>query len=105
MLDNKTVIMKLLQVLAEWQSLVKVILDRGISFSDNLDIVSVSFTSSATPDAENTVAHDLGKTPTGFIVCSIDKGAIVYNGVGSWTKTNIYLKCNTASTAVKALVF
>lgn len=103
--DQKTILKKLLQVLSEWQFSLKSILDHGISFNDNLDIASISFTSSGTPDAENTVTHDLGKVPEGFIVYDIDKGATVYRGPTSWTKTNIYLRCNTATTAIKAWLF
>jgi len=95
----------LITELGKWDIGLKSILDRGISFSDNIDAVSISFTSSGTPDAENTVAHTLGKVPTGFLVYDLNKGAVVYRGTTSWTATNIYLKVNTASTAVKAWVF
>jgi len=91
--------------LSRWDSILKAILDRGVSFSDNVDSVSISFTSSGTPDAENTVAHTLGKAPTGFLVYDINKGAVVYRGSTAWTAANIYLKVNTATTAVKAWVF
>ena len=81
------------------------ILNRGIAFGDNIDCRLVSFTSSATPDAENTIVHTLGKIPTGYIVYSIDKAAIIYNGTTTWTATNIYLKANVASTTAKIIVF
>jgi hypothetical protein len=81
------------------------VLNRGISFSDNVDCRLTTFTSSGTPDAENTVPHSLGKVPTGYVVYGLDKGAVVYTGTTSWTKTNIYLKVNTASVAVKIIVF
>lgn len=81
------------------------ILNRGISFSENVDCRLATFTSSGTPDAENTVAHALGKVPTGYIVYGIDKAAIVYTGTTAWTKTNIYLKCNVATVATKIIVF
>lgn len=81
------------------------LLNRGLNFADNFDGRILSFTSSVTPDAENTVAHTLGKIPTGFIVTDINKGAVVYRGTTSFTATNIYLKCNTASTAIKVLIF
>lgn len=96
---------KMITVLGQQASNLKAILDRGISFDDNLDVASISFASSATPDAENTVPHLLGKMPTGFLIYDIDKGAVVYRGPTTWTKTNIYLKVNTASVAVKAWVF
>lgn len=81
------------------------ILNRGILFDDNVDCRRLTFTSSATPDAENTVAHTLGKIPTGYIVYSQNKAASIYLGSTTWTLTNIYLKVNVASVAVKIIVF
>lgn len=81
------------------------ILNRGISFDDNVDCRRVTFTSSATPDAENTVPHSLGKVPIGYLIYGLDKAAIVYTGATSWSDTNIYLKVNVASVAVKIIVF
>lgn len=81
------------------------ILNRGVSFTDNVDSVLLTFTSSATPDAQNTVAHTLGKIPTGYIVYSKDKAGDVYLGGTAWTATNIYLKVDVASVAVKVIVF
>lgn len=95
----------LVQIISNWALVNKAILDKGVSIDDNLDWVSISFTSSGTPDAENNVAHTLGKIPTGFFVYDIDKGAVVYRGTTSWTASNIYLKVNTATTAVKAWIF
>lgn len=103
--DKKIILKKLLQVLADWQFSVKSILDHGISFQDNVDIASITFTSSGTPDAENAVAHTLGKVPTGFLIYDLNKGAVVYKGTTAWTKTTIYLKVNTATTVVKSWVF
>lgn len=98
-------LIEVLRRLEEWDRNLGAILNRGILFQDNVDCVSVEFTSSGTPDAENTVPHTLGKVPVGFLVYGLDKGAVVYNGTTPNTKTNIYLKANTASTAVKAFVF
>lgn len=81
------------------------ILNRGIRFQDNVDCRQVSFSSSATPNAENTVAHTLGKVPTGYFVYSKDKAAHLYDGGTTWTKTNIYIKSDVASVAFKMIVF
>ena len=96
---------KLITVLGGLALNLKSILDRGISLKDNVDTAFISFTSSATPDAENTVPHNLKKIPTGFIVYDINKGAVVYKGSTTWTITNIFLKVNTATTIVKAWIF
>lgn len=55
------------------------------------------FTSSATPDAENTIAHNLGSVPTGYLIFSQDKAASLYTSGTTWTSSNAYLKCNVAS--------
>ncbi len=96
---------KLITILSQWSQNLKFILDRGISWTDNIDAVDVTFTSSATPDQENTVAHTLGKVPAGVIVYSQDKAGSVYNGTTAFTKTSVYLKCNVASATVKIKVF
>lgn len=104
-LDKQNFTVNLLRQLEERERNLKAILERGISFSDNVDCRLLSFTSSATPDAENTVAHTLGKIPTGFIVYYLDKGAVVYDSGTAWTSSNIYLKVNTATVAVKIIIF
>lgn len=55
------------------------------------------FTTSATPDAENTIAHTLGAVPIGHLVVKQDKAGSLYSGTTTWSSTNIYLKSNVAS--------
>lgn len=81
------------------------IFKNGVSFSDNLDGESITFTSSGTPDDENTIAHSLGRIPSGFIITNIDKAALIYKGTTGWDEDNIYLKVNVATVAVTILVF
>jgi hypothetical protein len=71
----------------------------------NFDGQWIEFTSSATPDAENTVEHDLDRIPTGYIVGQRNKAGVLYNGTTTWTSSNIYLKCNVASTAFRIFVW
>ncbi len=95
----------LYRILSEFFRKITTILNRGITFNENVDCRLNSFTSSGTPDAENTIAHGLGKVPTGYIIYSLDKASSVYKGSTAWTSTNIYLKVNVASVAVKIIVF
>lgn len=81
------------------------ILNNGVRFEDNHDAKIVNYTSNATPDTEDTLAHTLGKIPTGYIVCGKNKAGIIYDGSTSWTATNIYLKCDTASVTFKLIIF
>ncbi len=71
----------------------------------NFDGQWIQFTSSGTPDAENTVAHDLVRVPTGYIVGQRNKAGVLYNGSTAWSKTNIYLKCNVATTIFRIFVW
>lgn len=94
----------LITILGEFDLSLKAILDKGVSLNDNVDAAVVSYTSNATPDTEDTVAHTLGKIPTYFIVGDIDKGGVVYRSGTTFTSTNIYLKCTVASAAIKLIL-
>ena len=95
----------LFNVLSEFTNDVIKILNGGILFSDNFDCKLVTYTSNATPNTEDTFAHGLGRLPVGYLVYGMDKAAIVYDGGTAFTATNLYLKCNVATAAVKLLVF
>ena len=94
----------LLKSLTEQDDNLDSILDRGIAFEENVDCRFVTYTSNAAPNTADTVAHDLGKVPQGFIVIALDKAGIIYNG-GTFTNTDLILKCNVASVTVTILVF
>jgi hypothetical protein len=94
-----------LKTLQDFFNRIVAILNRGITFTDNVDCVLITTTTSATPDAENTIAHTLGKIPSGYIVYSQNKAASLYLGTTSWTSTNIYLKSNIATVIFKIIVF
>ena len=95
----------ILKALRDQQRNLEAILDRGIIFDENFDSVSVTFTSSATPDNENTIPHGLGKIPIGWLVYSKDKAGDVYDGTTAWTTTNLFLKVDIASVTVKIIIF
>ncbi len=84
---------------------IEAILDRGILFADNVDSVEVSFTSNASPNTEDTTAHGLGKIPIGYWVIRRDKAGILYDSGTDFDATNIYTKCDVASTAFTIIVF
>ncbi len=97
--------MALLRRLEEYDRNMRAMLDGGLNFPDNFEGKEITFTSSATPDAENTVVHALGRVPTRFYITSLDKAAIVYRSATAFTSSSIYLKANVASVAVKAIVY
>ena len=59
----------------------------------------VTYTSNATPNTQDTVPHNLGSVPVGYIVVSKDKAGDVYKSA-AFTSMNMYLKCSAASTTV-----
>lgn len=94
----------LFRSLTEQDDNLAAILDRGVSFLDNVDCDFVTYTSNAVADTEDTVAHDLGKVPTGIIPVSLDKAGIIYKST-TYTDENLFLKCNVASVTATLLVF
>lgn len=58
------------------------------------------YTSNATPDTEDTIAHTVGAIPLGIIVMGQDKAGHTYQVAGTgtaWTSTSIFLKSDVAS--------
>ncbi len=95
---------QLISELSEMVHGLQAILDGGISLGDNVDANVVSFTSSATPDTEEAIAHGLGKVPQHFIVSGVNKAAVVYRGPTSFTASHVYVKTSLASVAVKLIL-
>ena|SRR3990167_888968 len=95
----------LITVLGGWSGVLQAILDKGIDFDDNLDIKRVSVTSHGTPGTEFSVAHTLGKVPTGYIVYGQAAAGSVYDGTTANTKTTLYLKSDVATVSFRLVVF
>ncbi len=93
----------LFRYLNEVDENISALFGKGINFEDNFDSDYVTFTSHATPDTEFTVAHTLGRIPTGYIPVTKDKAADVYNTTAP-DKDNLYLKCSASSATIKLLV-
>lgn len=66
--------------------------------------VVVTYTTNATLNTADTVTHNLGYVPNGYIVVQNGNGGVIYSG-GSATRTTIPLKCTTASNAVTLMIF
>lgn len=81
------------------------ILNNGLLFSDNFNASIGSFMTDLTPGVESAVAHGLKRIPEGYFIISRDKAGIVYDSGTAWDSTNIYVKSNVASLAVKILIF
>ena len=81
-------------------------LGAGSGIAGNLDAVYVAYTSHATANTEDTVTHNLGRVPVGYLVIDRDKAGMVYSSnKAAWTTTTMRLKCDVASTTATLLVF
>jgi hypothetical protein len=96
---------KLIQSLGGLTLTLKAILDRGISFDDNVDCRRVSVTSHATPGTEFSVTNTLGKVPVGYIVYGQNAAGNVYDGTTANTATTLYLKSDVSSKTFRLLIF
>jgi hypothetical protein len=92
------------ELLRVWSKLAQIV-NGGLKFSDNFDMVTLSVADSGNADTEFTVAHTLKRVPVGYIVIKINKAAAVYDSGTAWTATDIYLKANAANCALTILVF
>jgi hypothetical protein len=81
------------------------ILTKGLLFSDNFNCYIGTLTTSAIAGTESGIAHGLKRTPSGYIITSRDKAAIIYDGSTGWDSTNIYVRSNVASVAINIMVF
>ncbi len=79
------------------------VLNGGIKITDNFDAQIVTVTLTAA-DTEQAVSHTLKRVPTGYIVLSNDKAAIIYDGTTSWTSSTIYIRSNVDNTTVKIII-
>jgi hypothetical protein len=80
------------------------ILNRGISFDDNVDARRVTVTSHGSPGTEFSVSHELGKVPIGRIIYSQSGAGSLYDS-GTNDATTMYFKSDAASVTFKIIVF
>ena len=94
-----------MSALVDVSNLLDAILNRGITFDDNVDCRRVTATTHATPGTEFSVTHTLGKVPVGYIVCGQDGAGSVYDGPTENTATTLYLKSDAASKNFRLIIF
>lgn len=88
---------------------VVLVLQGRVRFGPNNNIINkgenilgqfVTYTTNSSPNTEDAVPHNLGSVPVGYIVVRQNKSASLYDSGKTWTSSNLYLKCSTASTLV-----
>lgn len=71
----------------------------------NIDGVWVHYVSNGTANTEDTVSHNLQRTPSGIWVSVPDKNAVIYRGTTAWTSTQVFLKASAATVTVDIFLF
>lgn len=78
----------------------------GGTRSYNFDAVWVAYVSNGTANTEDTVTHNLGRTPVGLFTGIPDKSATIYaDNQTAWSSTSIRLKASAATVTVNLLLF
>lgn len=55
------------------------------------------FTTDATPGVESAIAHTLGATPVGWLVCNKNGVGDLYASTTAWDSSRAYFKCSAGS--------
>ena len=79
-----------------------------VKLGENVGGVFVQYTSNGTPDTEDTVTHNIGSIPTGYIILWQSKAGSFYQGPTTgtaWSTTKLYLKCSVASVTAYLFIF
>jgi hypothetical protein len=69
----------------------------------NLDVWKASGLSPGVANTAFTVNHSLGRIPLTIVGQDTDNGGLLYRG-GLWSKTQVILKCTTASANYKVVL-
>ena len=69
--------------------------------SENMDMYLIEATANANPGQNTQLTHDLKRTPVGYLVLSQSGSGDFYEGSGTNSNTDFYIKCTTASTRFK----
>jgi hypothetical protein len=95
---------KLPRNLARWSERLARVLNKNISYgstmlnTDNDINLSIWKDTGTTPGANVafTINHSLGRIPITIVGQDTNNGGVLYRG-GTWTKTQVILKCTTAT--------
>lgn len=81
------------------------LLNKGLSFIDNFNAVTVTVADTGVANTEFSFAHGLKRIPTGYLVIRRNKAGVVYDSGTTWTVSTIYLKCSVANVSITVIVF
>jgi hypothetical protein len=81
----------------------------NLGFGNGTDIDNIigkwmEYSTNAVANTEDTLAHNLGVIPVGFLLLVPPATGFIMPGPTPWTTSNLYLKCNAASQTAKIFV-
>lgn len=74
--------------------------DRG----ENIDCIITDVTANATASDDTSITHTLGRTPVGFFIVGQSASSLYYNGSGTNSDTQFFVKCTGASTRFRIVI-
>lgn len=98
--------------LVDWLTRHGRVLDGNVSFGAttsntdrdrNIDSFKASGTTPGVANTQFTINHTLGRVPVTFFGHT-NNGGVLYQSATPWTKTQIFLKCTTATAAYQVVV-
>ena len=94
----------LIRALNQLDQTLNALLNMGLG-PDNMDASLVTVVSHVTPGTEFSIAHQLGKVPTGYKVYGQSGAGSVYDGTTANDKTTLYLRSDVSAITFKLIVF
>lgn len=76
----------------------------GQNTDNNMEVWKASGTSPGGAGTPFTINHALGRVPICIVGQITNNGGVLYGDVTTWTKTQVTLKCTTASAAYRVIL-
>jgi hypothetical protein len=85
------------------------VINGGLGFGDGIDYDNlmgkwISYTTNSTKDTEDTLTHNLGAIPIGFILLKPPTSGAINRGATTWTTSRLYLQCSAAAQTAEIFV-
>jgi hypothetical protein len=70
----------------------------------NIHCFKATGTTPATANTEFAITHNFGQIPNTLVGWDTNNGGVLYRSTTPWTKTQVFLKCTTASAAFNVIL-
>lgn len=97
---------KLLEVLPQFLRQLERLFSANIGFGDGTDLENIQgkwidYSSNGVANTDDSVTHDMGVIPVGFIVMVPPLQGAINRGSVAWTTTTVSLRCSAATQTAK----